>query len=565
MSTEGASPTASERVGPERSGSPPEAGSDARRSLATYAVYAVLALLLYTPSLTATFYSDDMHYVVYNEYLQNLTAANLRDVLDPYGTSAMMTQNYAPVHLLGHSLAWHLFGTNPLGHHVVNVLLHALGSLFLALLLARSGASWRGASLGGAVFLLHPVNVEAVAWISQLKTDLAFVLGLGALLLRERRPGWATSLFVLALLTKALAAFVLPLAVLYQWLQPGKSQDARRDWIVLGGWGAIFVAYTWLEFPLFSITNANAPALHPEWMGQLRGVLVVGARYLVMAATSSGVSAFHELAPTDSWLEPWPAFALLIWASLGSRAVYTLLHRRVEAIYWGWALVSFLPVSQVFPFLYPMGDRYLYFILPGLIGGVIFAGRSALGRVPEAHQPLASRVALGVALVWLLGISVHTVQRTRVWSDPALVDLDAIQRYPDGLLANIRLAQQAALRGDADEAVARLNATVDRGNYHLWSLQSEPTWDPVRDHPGFQDVLVRMARYWVEVEPKYQHPSQLDLRAFADAYMLLGDYDAAEERLKRALEVEGLRDDEVRMQLVKLRIRRERERESEAP
>jgi hypothetical protein len=159
---------------------------------------------------------------------------------------------------------------------------------------------------------------------------------------------------------------------------------------------------------------------------------------------------------------------------------------------------------------------------------------------------------------------VHTVQRTRIWSSPDLIDLDAMRRYPDGLLANIRLAQQAALLGDEAQAITRLHATVDRGNYHLWSLQSESTWDGLRDHLGFQEVLLRMARYWVEVEPKYLHPSQLDLRAFADAYTLLGDDAAAEQRLERALEQGGLRDDEVRMDLIKLRIRRQRAERAEA-
>ena len=87
-----------------------------------------------------------------------------------------------------------------------HVLLHALASVLLVLLLRRSGVSDAAALLGGAFFLVHPANVEAVAWISQLKTSSALVLTLLALLALERRPALSSFAFGLGLLAKPIAA-----------------------------------------------------------------------------------------------------------------------------------------------------------------------------------------------------------------------------------------------------------------------------------------------------------------------------------------------------------------------
>ena len=76
--------------------------------------------------------------------------------------------NYSPVQLLLHATVWELFGDWTPAHHVTNCVLHAVASLLLVVLFARCGVPRPAALLAGVFFLLHPANVEAVAWISQL-------------------------------------------------------------------------------------------------------------------------------------------------------------------------------------------------------------------------------------------------------------------------------------------------------------------------------------------------------------------------------------------------------------
>src|SRR4030095_15612344 len=110
------------------------------------------------------------------------------------------------------------------------------------------------------------------------------------------------------------------------------------------------------------------------------------ARYLWMSATSLGVAAFHEPAPSTATDPLWIAGALAV-AAIAARSVVALRRRSAELAFWVWAGASFFPISQLFPFLYPMADRYLYFILPGLLGGALFARRRPVARLPaRAHH-----------------------------------------------------------------------------------------------------------------------------------------------------------------------------------
>ena len=113
---------------------------------------------------------------------------------------------------------------------------------------------------------------------------------------------------------------------------------------------------------------------------RVRSIPAFAARYLVMASTSLGVAAFQEPPPALSWLDPWWLGGAVALAALAWRFAVVARARRPEAAFWLWAAVSYAPVCQIFPFVYPLGDRYLYFILPGLLGGVLLvrAFRSGL-------------------------------------------------------------------------------------------------------------------------------------------------------------------------------------------
>ena len=199
------------------------------RPLLLFAVFVAVSLLVYRAALHGPFLSDDFGYIVSNPYTSGFGWANLRTILDPFGPARLYTANYAPVHLLLTALERQIFADDPFGYHVVNVLLLAANATMLVALLRASGLPAAGALAAGAVFLLHPANVEAVAWVSQLKSGLGLALALGALCLHPRRPAVAAALFALGLLTKASAAFAWPMACALVWARtPDGGRRAPR-------------------------------------------------------------------------------------------------------------------------------------------------------------------------------------------------------------------------------------------------------------------------------------------------------------------------------------------------
>lgn len=521
------------------------------------AAFASVALLIYAPALRGAFIADDQHYIQLNPYVHEFSWDHFVTLWDPTGPLLLTVENYAPVHILLHALEWQLFGNSTTGYHVVNAAVHAVVSLLLVMVFARSGIPLRLAGLGGVLFLVHPANVEAVAWISQLKTTASMALGLGALLCHPRRPAWGAVLFVLALLAKPTAAVFLPVVVLLgvtQGVPEGRRLAAWRwGWLVL--WLAAFVGFAVLELWAFSQTAGTVPPVYPDLGVRARSLVANAGRYLVMSATGTGLSAFHEPPPAESWLDPWWIGSLLALALLGWRCVVVLAQRRVEAAYWAWAIVSFLPISGLIPLPFPVADRYLYFMLPGLLGAAALALPDLLHRlqVPDARNRAFRTGAFGVGVALAFAFAVAAHARAAIWSSGALLMADAELHYPEGKPALLSRARRAAQRGDLETALRDLEKAAERGYDRLDYLMREPAFSGLQGDPRFRALLRGIAQRVLERYARNPSPSQVELHAIAQAHIAAGDLAAAIRALERALAAGGPFDEIVRRDLENLR------------
>ena len=304
----------------------------------------------------------------------------------------------------------------------------------------------------------------------------------------------------------------------------------------------------------------------PDGWERLRTPVAIGARYLAMAATSYGTSTFQEPAPAASWLDPWWLAGLALGGILAARIGWALARRREEAAWWLWAAAAWAPVSQIFPFLYPMADRYLYTILPGLLGGVLFACRDPAGRLARRFgQAGGSRTpariaALGVlALAILFGLRSH--ERAAVWRSDATLTFDTILHTPDGISANMLRAAQAGRSGDARAAARAARRAYERGFDRFMVLEESAEFASVRHDPAFQAVIAAMARRWIEDARSLADPTQEDLRIRARAYTALGDFANAETLLTRAVAMGGRFTDAARADLERVRSLRQAEQQ----
>jgi len=220
-------------------------------------VLVIVTFVVYQPIWRAGFIWDDNPHVTEN--------VNLRSVHGLYRiwSEPKASQQYYPLQLTAYWIEYHLWGLRPFGYHLVNVLVHALNALLLWKVLRRLDVA--GAWVAAAIFAVHPVQVESVAWISELKNLLSAMFYLLALLayLRFRPlPGAGQSgseyrgfyalaiiLFLCALLSKTVACSLPAVLLVLIWWKNGRI-TARDIWplapmFVLGAGLGLMTA--WLE------------------------------------------------------------------------------------------------------------------------------------------------------------------------------------------------------------------------------------------------------------------------------------------------------------------------------
>ena len=271
-----------------------------------------------------------------------------------------------------------------------------------------------------------------------------------------------------------------------------------------------------------------------------------------MAVSGYGVSAFQEPEPSLSWLDPWWVMALPTGALLLGRVVVTLRRGSPEAAWWVAAAVSFAPVSQLLPFLYPVADRYLYFILPGLLGGVLFLWERLRPRLPDAAPRLATLlVSAGCLLFAWQGAA-----RAALWQGEMRLMLDAAAHYPRGGMAAFLEARSAAQQGDVDTAVDRLRWAADHGIDRFLVYSGDPGLAPIRNTPEFRAFVHELAGRWIEQARHRGHGTQPELRMVALAHLQRGELEAAERVFEQALAVGGPMEPLVRAEFEQLKKRR---------
>jgi hypothetical protein len=364
---------------------------------------------------------DDDAYVLNNQALTKVTIFNIKQAF-----TQSYIGNYAPVHILSYLMDKTFWGMNPNGYHLTNVIIHAANGLFFYLLLFKWSRNRLWAFAAAFLFLVHPVQVESVAWISQRKNLLAMFFFLTAFAAwqeyREQKsvPWYVVSLvtFLMALLAKAVAVIFPVIVLLY---------DARYAHIEKG-WRRLkdklpFVAVA-LSVGLLTIQMQGGQSFHGgnPWNTFLTMSTVL-VRYFRLFFWPTQLSAIYD-PPIRTGIDGEVLAGLLLLAILTGVAML-LWKRRSEAFFWySLFFLGLLPVSQIIPMVTLMNDRYLYFPMLGVAPLLLWPLRSA-----EIFSPTRRLLVTLLAIILLLA-AVSAWQRAAVWQNASTLWTDAVYKTP---------------------------------------------------------------------------------------------------------------------------------------
>jgi tetratricopeptide (TPR) repeat protein len=505
---------------------PPASRRRTARVLGTGAILVAVTLLAYLPALQAGFIWDDDDYVTKNEMLRTLNGLR-RIWLEPGSTP----QHY-PLTFTSFWLEYHLWGLQPFGYHLVNVLLHALNALLFWRVLRVLDVP--GAWLAATVFALHPMHVESVAWITERKNVLsgAFYLGAALAYLRfspprvGQSPGsglWyalALGLFTCALLGKTVTASLPAALLLVSWWKRGHLE--RRDLAVVPMFalGLIASAITvWMER---THVGAQGVAWNLSWLDRC---LIAGRALWFYAATVVWPRNLTFIYPrwhidAGAWwqsLFPLAAAAVAAAAYMGRRRIGT--GTLVALLFFAGTLFPGLGFFDVYPMRYSfVADHFAYLASLGLIAWLCAAAVTIAGRW---KLPGGRRAAYcTVPILALLGVM--TWQQSRVYTDLHTLWTDTLAKNPDSWIAHNNLGTVALDEGAVEKAVAHFSAAV-----RLWPAYAEA-------HNNLGNALRAQGRL-VEAVAHYEEALRLE-PVFVSALNNLGGALAAQGRVEEGLD-----------------------------
>lgn len=482
----------------------------------------VLALVTFgvmSPALHNGFISyDDPGQIVNNPRLSaGVSAAGLR-----WAFTSVELANWHPLTRVVHLVTAQLFGVDPAGFHLASLLFHAAAAAVLLLFLARATGLHAPAAFAAALFALHPLRVESVAWAAELKDPLSGFFFLLTLVAHHRfaeRPGPGRYLIVAvtcacALMSKPTAVLLPVILLLLDWWPLGRfhlpATTARAELVKRAAHivveklplAVLSAATATLTFHAQDLAGAVRSYEHPMWVRIGNAAVSLNA-YLGDTLWPAGLSYFY----------PHPGLAISPAAIAVSVFVLVLisvfvLRLRLSFPYlaagWLWYLISVAPMSGLVQAGFQArADRYTYLPLIGIAIAAAYAlaDRSLLRRVPPAAR-------WGTAALALCCCAALTPLQLSRWRDSRTLYSHALALDPDNWDALQKLGEVYRSEGNHAGAIAymRRSLELNPGDIHARTILGLTLGETGRTEEAISEfrTAVRLNPWW------------------ADAYLFLG-------------------------------------------
>ena len=540
--------------------------STSQRKVVLSLLLVVVTLALYNPVSHNGFVNfDDDRYVTDNSHVR----AGIRWSTISWAFTSLDQANWHPLTWLSHALDCQLFHLNPAGHHYTNLLSHAMNALLLFLILQWSTGYTARSLMVAALFAVHPLNVESVAWVAERKNVLCmffFLLALAAYGWYVRRPGVVrylvvAILFAMGLMSKPMV-ITLPFVLLlldywplgrFAWGRPLSAVQAEHSSAaacsIRDSRFAVVTSTQPLgrlcleKLPLLALSAGSAiitmmaqraggavlsSAEHSPLL-RFENVIVCYVLYIKKAIWPSHLAALY---PYPHALPAWQVAVAILFLLVVTCAVLKYREHRYLLVGWFWYLGTMIPmIGMVQVGNQAMADRYAYLPLIGLFVIVVWAAAEW-----ASARHIATKYLAAAGLTLLLALSAVTRIQLSYWHDDFSLWAHALAVTQRNYVAENNLAHALIKQGRYDDAITHFRAAA----------ALEPG-DPVsqlnlgiyaQEHGDLQQAAVRY-----DLVLRLATDDQIRASAYANlgtVYFALHDYAGAQQNFESAMKLKGV-------------------------
>ena len=417
-------------------------------------ILTLLSLGLYINTLQNDFVYDDGDFIVDNLSIRNIN--NISQFFTSKGTFSHEGNFiiYRPVVTLGFALDYLVWKLNPFGYHLPNILFHILNGLLVYILMEMILGSSLAAFITALFFSIHPVQTEAVAWISGRGNVLSlffFLLSFYSFVRfrREKRNKYyymSLILFIAALLCKEMAITLFIMLVIYDIYY--RTEEAKKP----SGNIKIYVPFiiTAILYMLLRYFVLGRQSQTVFWGGSFINTMLTMAKSLVQYIFLFILPVNLNVGPdvvrvATSVLEPGVLISIIILAGLAATAVYS--YRRIKGVSFGivWFLVALIPVSNLIPIDALYAERFMY--LPSI--GVFMVAGVLISRIKR------EKAISIIILVFIITYSFLTIRRNFEWKDSITLWTSTLRVFPDSKKALVNRSIAYLRKGQLEKAQAR--------------------------------------------------------------------------------------------------------------
>lgn len=487
----------------------------------------LLGFFLYVFNLRNVLFWDDADWILNNSSAHAFNWSNIKFIFshDALASIGQVSNYYRPFLFLTFQLNYLVSGASPILYHLVNNSIHIANSIFIFALLSRWLYSRRAAFLAALLFLIHPLQTEAITYVSGRGDPLSvFFMLVGMyifLRLRDQNKtksayGWASLAMVLAILSRETAVLfplylgVAIIAFEYRNLRFGFWQRVKKTFAILLpflGIGAVYVILrlTVLNFQntlnFYQQQNVYSEHLSYRLFTFFHALLV----YLRLTIAPLGLHMERDIAVNTSLWVGWAWLGLLLIVAGLLWLFYAYRHRLVSSNIWFFGLAVFLinlgPSSGIIPINARIYEHWLYFSLFGAFAIVGWYLDKLFAYTEKKNIDLKPTLIITLVL-YCAFLSIQTIRRNILWGNTEAFYRNILSYHPDNVRVLNNLANWYSENEKVDEAALLYNKAIE-----VEPSQSAPYYN-LGNIARDKGDLVRAEDLYkksVEVDPAFHH------------------------------------------------------------